>query len=106
MTYIVTENCVECKFTDCVEVCPVDCFYQAAENPTMLFIHPDECIDCGACEPECPVAAIFAEEDVPEDMAKYYDMNVKESTADDAVNITAKEDPLPTAEAKKERLGL
>ncbi len=55
MTYLVTEGCIACKYTDCVEVCPVDCFY-AGEN--MLVIHPGECIDCGVCEPECPVDAI------------------------------------------------
>jgi ferredoxin len=53
MTYVVNENCIKCKYTDCVEVCPVDCFY---EGENMLVIHPDECIDCGVCEPECPVA--------------------------------------------------
>ena len=55
MTYIVTENCIKCKYMDCVEVCPVDCFY---EGDNMLVIHPDECIDCGVCEPECPADAI------------------------------------------------
>ena len=55
MTYIVTENCIKCKYMDCVEVCPVDCFY---EGDNMLVIHPDECIDCGVCEPECPAEAI------------------------------------------------
>ena len=55
MTYIVNERCIKCKYTDCVEVCPVDCFY---EGENMLVIHPDECIDCGVCEPECPVDAI------------------------------------------------
>ncbi len=55
MTYIVTENCIRCKYMDCVEVCPVDCFY---EGENMLVIHPDECIDCGVCEPECPAEAI------------------------------------------------
>ena len=55
MTYVVTENCIACKYTDCVEVCPVDCFY---EGENMLVIHPDECIDCGVCEPECPADAI------------------------------------------------
>ena len=55
MTYIVNDNCIKCKYTDCVEVCPVDCFY---EGENMLVIHPDECIDCGVCEPECPVDAI------------------------------------------------
>ena len=55
MTYIVNDNCIACKYTDCVEVCPVDCFY---EGENMLVIHPDECIDCGVCEPECPADAI------------------------------------------------
>ena len=55
MTYVVTENCIKCKYMDCVEVCPVDCFY---EGENMLVIHPDECIDCGVCEPECPAEAI------------------------------------------------
>src|SRR6201747_3081976 len=55
MTYVVTEACIKCKYTDCVEVCPVDCFY---EGDNMLVIHPDECIDCGVCEPECPADAI------------------------------------------------
>ena len=56
MTYVVTDNCIKCKYMDCVEVCPVDCFY---EGENMLVIHPDECIDCGVCEPECPANAIF-----------------------------------------------
>ena len=60
MTYIVNENCIKCKFTDCVEVCPVDCFY---EGENMLVIHPDECIDCGVCEPECPEDAIKPDTD-------------------------------------------
>ena len=61
MTYVVTENCIKCKYMDCVEVCPVDCFY-VGEN--MLVIHPDECIDCGVCEPECPAEAIVPDSDV------------------------------------------
>ena len=72
MTFVVTDNCIKCKYTDCVEVCPVDCFY---EGPNFLVIHPDECIDCGACEPECPVTAIFPEEDVPADQQKYIQIN-------------------------------
>lgn len=63
MTYVVTENCIKCKYTDCVDVCPVDCF---REGPNFLVIDPDECIDCTLCVPECPAEAIFAEEDVPE----------------------------------------
>ncbi len=58
MTYVVTEDCIRCKYQDCVEVCPVDCFY---EGPNMLVIHPDECIDCGVCEPECPPEAILSD---------------------------------------------
>jgi ferredoxin len=60
MTYVVTENCIKCKYMDCVEVCPVDCFY---EGSNMLVIHPDECIDCGVCEPECPPNAILPDAD-------------------------------------------
>jgi ferredoxin len=60
MTYVVTESCIKCKFMDCVEVCPVDCFY---EGENMLVIHPDECIDCGVCEPECPPEAIIPDTD-------------------------------------------
>jgi ferredoxin len=61
MTYVVTENCIKCKYMDCVEVCPVECFY---EGENMLVIHPDECIDCGVCEPECPADAIKHDADV------------------------------------------
>ena len=60
MTYVVTESCIRCKYTDCVEVCPVDCFY---EGENMLVIPPDECIDCGVCEPECPAEAILPDSD-------------------------------------------
>ena len=74
MTYIVTENCIKCKHTDCVEVCPVDCFY---EGPNMLVIHPDECIDCALCEPECPVDAIFADDEVPEDQVPFIELNAE-----------------------------
>ncbi len=62
MAYIVADPCIKCKYTDCVAVCPVDCFY---EGENFLVIHPDECIDCGACEPECPTTAIFEESDLP-----------------------------------------
>ena len=72
MTYIVDEQCVKCKLMDCVEVCPVDCFY---EGENMLVIHPDECIDCGVCEPECPVEAIFDEDDLPEEWKEYVEIN-------------------------------
>ena len=72
MTYVVTENCIKCKFTDCVEVCPVDCFH---EGPNFLVIDPDECIDCTLCVAECPAEAIFADSDVPDDQQAFIDLN-------------------------------
>ena len=74
MTYVVTENCIKCKYTDCVEVCPVDCFH---EGPNFLVIDPEECIDCTLCEPECPAEAIFAEDDVPEGQEKFIALNAE-----------------------------
>jgi ferredoxin len=74
MTYVVTENCIKCKYTDCVEVCPVDCFH---EGPNFLVIDPDECIDCALCEPECPAEAIFAEDDVPGEQQAFIALNVE-----------------------------
>ena len=68
MTHVVTESCIKCKYTDCVDVCPVDCF---REGPNMLVIEPDECIDCAVCIPECPVNAIFPEESLPPEWANY-----------------------------------
>jgi ferredoxin len=70
MTYVVTESCIKCKYQDCVEVCPVDCFY---EGENMLVIHPDQCIDCGVCEPECPVEAIVPDTDT--DVEKWVEIN-------------------------------
>ena len=72
MTYVVTEACIKCKYMDCVEVCPVDCFY---EGENMLVIHPDECIDCGVCEPECPAEAI--KPDTDGDVANWVEVNRK-----------------------------
>ena len=74
MTYVVTESCIKCKYTDCVDVCPVDCF---REGPNFLVIDPDECIDCTLCVAECPVEAIFAEDDVPEDQQQYTALNAE-----------------------------
>ncbi len=74
MTYVVTENCIKCKYTDCVDVCPVDCFH---EGPNFLVIDPDECIDCTLCVPECPVEAIFAEDDVPADQRDMIALNAE-----------------------------
>ena len=76
MTHVVTENCIKCKFTDCVDVCPVDCF---REGPNFLVIDPDECIDCGACVPECPVDAIFADTDLPDGEEAWVERNAEES---------------------------
>ena len=93
MTYIVNEKCVNCRFTDCVEVCPVDCFY-IGENT--LVIHPDECIDCGVCEPECPADAIVADTDMTPELEKWLKFNTEMS--EQWPNITQKIDPLPDAD--------
>ncbi|MES1943820.1 4Fe-4S ferredoxin iron-sulfur binding domain-containing protein [Salinisphaera sp. PC39] len=74
MTFVVTENCIKCKYTDCVEVCPVDCFH---EGPNFLVIDPEECIDCTLCEPECPVDAIVSEDDLPEDQKEFLELNAE-----------------------------
>jgi ferredoxin len=78
MTYVVTESCVKCKYTDCVEVCPVDCF---REGPNMLVIDPDECIDCTLCVAECPVEAIYADDDVPVAQREFIALNAELSKA-------------------------
>ena len=72
MTFVVTENCIKCKYMDCVEVCPVDCFH---EGPNMLVIDPEECIDCTLCEPECPVDAIYADDEMPEGQEAFLKLN-------------------------------
>ena len=121
MAYVVADPCVKCKYTDCVAVCPVDCFY---EGKNSVAINPDECIDCGACEPECPTTAIFEESELPAKWAIYKDLNalvtgikkaedVKDKlpaalqsvadTAEPWPNITEQKKPLPGAdEAAKE----
>ena len=86
MTYVVTENCIKCKYMDCIEVCPVDCFY---EGENMLVIHPDECIDCGVCEPECPAEAI--KPDTEGSLEKWLALNAE--YAPKWPNITAKKEP-------------
>ena len=78
MPFVVTENCIKCKYTDCVEVCPVDCFH---EGPNFLVIDPDECIDCTLCEPECPIGAIYPEDDVPAGQEGYLALNAELSKA-------------------------
>jgi len=74
MAFVVTENCIKCKYTDCVDVCPVDCFH---EGPNFLVIDPDECIDCALCEPECPAQAIFSEDDLPDDQVGFIELNAE-----------------------------
>jgi len=96
MTYVVAEPCIKCKYTDCVDVCPVDCFY---EGENFLVINPDECIDCGACVPECPTEAIFADGDLPEKWAEYVELNARLCAS--WPNITAKKDAPPDAEEWK-----
>ena len=100
MAFIVGDACVKCKLTDCVEVCPVDCFY---EGPNMLVINPDECIDCALCEPECPIDAIYSEDEVPEDQIKYIELNAE--LCMEWPNIVEQKDPLPDSEQWKEVKG-
>jgi ferredoxin len=97
MTYIVAEPCVKCKYTDCVDVCPVDCF---REGENFLVIDPDECIDCGACVPECPTEAIFSEDDLPEKWSDYTEINAR--LAEDWPEIDEKKDALDDADDFKE----
>jgi ferredoxin len=94
MTYVVTEKCIKCKYTDCVVVCPVDCFY---EGKDMLAINPDECIDCGVCEAECPIGAIEPES---EDLIEWVEIN--RSCSSQWPRITAKKDAHPEAEKYKD----
>ena len=98
MTYVVTESCIKCKYTDCVEVCPVDCFY---EGPEFLVIHPDECIDCGLCEPECPIEAIYADDELPANQIEFVEINAR--LADVYENITEAKEPLPDADHFKDK---
>ncbi len=93
MTFVVGENCIKCKHTDCVTVCPVNCFY---EGPNFLVIHPDECIDCGECIPKCPVSAIFKEEEVPPEQEEFIELN-RELSAN-WPKIRKQKAPLPDAE--------
>ncbi|MFV0295913.1 MAG: ferredoxin FdxA [Hyphomicrobiaceae bacterium] len=99
MTFVVTENCIKCKYTDCVEVCPVDCFYEGAN---MLVIHPDECIDCGVCVPECPAEAIFAD---TEPAATEHWLELNRKFADQWPNITGKKPPMDGADEQNGRAG-
>ncbi|MEX0827803.1 MAG: ferredoxin FdxA [Haliea sp.] len=93
MTYVVTDNCIKCKYTDCVTVCPVDCFY---EGPNFLVINPNECIDCDACVPECPAGAIHNEDDLPE--AKKLFLEINEELSVVWPQITDRKEPPPDAD--------
>jgi ferredoxin len=93
MAFVITENCIKCKFTDCVDVCPVDCFH---EGPNFLVIDPDECIDCTLCEPECPANAIHAEDDVPADQEHFIALNAE--LAKVWPTISEVKDPQPDAD--------
>ncbi|EJM97331.1 ferredoxin FdxA [Herbaspirillum sp. YR522] len=97
MTHVVTDSCVRCRYTDCVDVCPVDCF---REGPNFLAIDPDECIDCAVCVAECPVNAIYAEEDVPADQQQYIALNA--DLARNWPSITKTKAPLAEAEQWKD----
>ena len=98
MTYVVTENCIKCKYTDCVSVCPVDCF---VEGPNFLAINPDECIDCAVCVPECPADAIVADTDLKEDQRQFLGLNAELSKI--WKPITRQKDPLPDADEWKDK---
>ena len=93
MAYVVTENCIKYKYTDCVDVCPVDCFH---EGPNFLVIDPDECIDCTLCVAECPANAILASDDVPADQHHFIELNAEFAKVWPA--ITERRDPLPGAD--------
>ncbi len=93
MTFVVTEQCIRCKYTDCVEVCPVDCFH---EGPNFLVIDPEICIDCALCVPECPVEAIYDEADLPVELQEYTEINAE--LAQEWPVIDSKKAPLPDAE--------
>jgi ferredoxin len=98
MAFVVTDKCVKCKYTDCVEVCPVDCFH---EGPDMLVIDPDECIDCALCEPECPIQAIVPEDDLPDSkkmLGQYNAMKAREWPV-----IAQSKEPLPDADLWKDK---
>ena len=100
MTYVVTESCIKCKYMDCVEVCPVDCFH---EGPNMLVIDPEECIDCTLCVPDCPVDAIYAEEDLPEGQMQFLELNAE--LAKEWPVISQKKDAPPDADEWADKLG-
>ena len=91
MTYTITDPCIDTRDKSCVEVCPVDCIHEEEGTDRMLYIDPDECIDCGACEPVCPVTAIFAEDDVPDSQKEYTQLNAQWYKDKDAVRARINE---------------
>ena len=100
MTHLVTENCIKCKYTDCVSVCPVDCFY---EGPNFLVINPDECIDCAVCIPECPVNAIVQQDDIKDPIENQYWFDINKRLSNKWKVITKQINPLPDAEEWKDK---
>lgn len=100
MTTLVTDNCQRCRFTDCVTVCPVDCFHGDDE---MLYIDPEVCIDCGACNPLCPVQAIYEEMDLPEEKERWIEINAERAPGLPVIN--EQQEPYPGAEGRKAELG-
>ena len=100
MTFVVTEQCIKCKFTDCVDVCPVDCFH---EGPNFIVINPEVCIDCALCVPECPVEAIYDEKDLPEDFMEYVELNASLSATWPVIDATTS--PLPGADTWADQEG-
>lgn len=100
MTHVVTEACIRCRYTDCVDVCPVDCFHA---GPNMLVIDPDECIDCAVCIPECPVNAIYAEDDLPAGQQAFLGLNAELAVV--FPTLTKAGPPLPDADAWKDVTG-
>ena len=100
MAFVVTENCRRCRFTHCAAVCPVECFHGDDE---MLYIDPDACIDCGACVPECPVEAIYDENDLPPRLSDWLEINAER--APELPTVSNTEDPYPGAEARRVELG-
>ncbi len=100
MTHVVTENCLDCCFTECVTVCPVECFHIGARR---LYIDPDSCVDCGACISKCPVQAIYETIDMPEEYEHWIEINAERSKQ--LPVIDSKQELLPTAERRKAELG-
>jgi ferredoxin len=100
MAHVVTQACIKCKYTDCVDICPADCFY---EGPNMLVIDPGECIDCTLCIPECPVNAIYVEEDVPLDQLIFIELNNELSKKAGWKLLTKRKSAPPDADAWKDK---